>query len=274
VHRLYLVVPDVNVGPLLEGESDHGLAMVKTGRANLQARLPEQKASFALLRFDLEALEPVAAGKRRRYEVPAQTGLRNAEDQIAFITLDQIPAIRFELVLDRVDEARGTINADGFLASEKEPQQLVEAGEMIHMSVGDKDIANAQELARWQPAQIAKIEKKRAPFKHEVDVKPGIAEGIVDQRRIEVSLHGAASAGRKLSATSFISFRQNCQLMREAANVEEERLDLGAISEHLGASVMTSGAAAINAQDFRIAHYRMREPLEQRGSKALRRSLW
>jgi hypothetical protein len=56
----------------------------------------------------------------------------------------------------------------------------------------DKDIADAQELARRKAAKVTQIEKQRTPLEHEVHVKPGIMEGIVDQHRIEVTRHSAA----------------------------------------------------------------------------------
>jgi hypothetical protein len=48
------------------------------------------------------------------------------------------------------------------------------------MPMGDKDVADPQELARREPAKVAEIEKEGAPLEHEIDVKPGIVEGIVD----------------------------------------------------------------------------------------------
>ena len=56
----------------------------------------------------------------------------------------------------------------------------------------DKDVADAQELARSKPAEVAEIEKQGTPLEYEIHVKPGIVEGIVDQRRIEVTWHDAA----------------------------------------------------------------------------------
>jgi hypothetical protein len=46
-------------------------------------------------------------------------------------------------------------------------------------------------LGRSKPAEVAEIEKQGTPL-HEIHVKPGIVEGIVDQRRIEVTRHDAA----------------------------------------------------------------------------------
>jgi hypothetical protein len=79
--------------------------------------------------------------------------------------------------------------------SRPSPQQLVEAGEVVHMPMCDKDVTDAQELARSKPAEVAKIEKQRTPIEHEIHVKPGIFEGIVDQRRIKVTRHGTGLLG-------------------------------------------------------------------------------
>jgi hypothetical protein len=55
----------------------------------------------------------------------------------------------------------------------------------------DEYVADAQELARSQPIEIANIEKQRAPLEHKVHVKAGIVEGIVDERGIETARHGS-----------------------------------------------------------------------------------
>jgi hypothetical protein len=55
-------------------------------------------------------------------------------------------------------------NIKGLLPPKKDPQQLVEAGEVVHMPMGDKDVADPQELATSKPAEVAEIEKQRAPL--------------------------------------------------------------------------------------------------------------
>src|SRR5262249_20051240 len=107
----------------------------------------------------------------------------------AFVSVDKIPGVCLKLVFDRLDETGGSIDADSFFSPEKKPQQLVEAGEVVHMPMCNKDVTDAQELARSEAAEVTEIEKQGAPLEHEIDVKPGIVEGIVDQRRIEMSRH-------------------------------------------------------------------------------------
>jgi len=166
--------------------------VIKKRRTNLEAGLLEEKAFIALPRSALDALEPGRAGKRRRCEVTRQVGLRDVEDQFSFVSIEKIPAIRPELVLDRVDETSGSIDANSLFSPEKESQQLVEACKVVHMPMCDKDITDTQELARSKPAKVAEIEKQRTPLEHEIHVKPGIFEGIVDKRRIKVTRHDAA----------------------------------------------------------------------------------
>ena len=79
-------------------------------------------------------------------------------------------------MLDRVDKAGGSIDADSLFSPEKEPQQLVEAGKVVHMPMCDKDVADAQELARSKPAEFAEIEKLGTPLEYEIHLKPGIVE--------------------------------------------------------------------------------------------------
>ncbi len=47
---------------------------------------------------------------------------------------------------------------------------MIESGKMIHMPVRDKNIADAQKLARCERREIAKVEQKCASLEHEIDV--------------------------------------------------------------------------------------------------------
>ena len=88
------LAPHVDVCALFEGKCEHGIAVIKKRRTNLEAGLLEKKAFIALPRSALEALEPGRAGKRRRCEVTRQVGLRDVEDQFSFVSIEKIPAIR------------------------------------------------------------------------------------------------------------------------------------------------------------------------------------
>jgi len=54
----------------------------------------------------------------------------------------------------------------------------------------NEGVAVAQELE--QVGRGLRDRKQRTPLEYEIHVKPGIVEGIVDQRRIKVTRHGVA----------------------------------------------------------------------------------
>jgi hypothetical protein len=81
-------------------------------------------------------------------------------------------------VLDRVDETHWSINSDGLFSPEKYPQQLVEAGKVVHMPMCDEDVADPQKFAWSKPAEVTEIKKQRTPLEHEIHIKPGIFQGI------------------------------------------------------------------------------------------------
>jgi len=184
-HGLDLVAPHVDLSPLFEGEGEHGHAVVERGRADLDAGLLEQESVGALRRFAIGTLKARAPGELRRCQPSCLVDLSHAENQIAIIALNEVPSVSSELVLDRINNALVPINAKRLLPAKKAPQQLVETGEVVHMEMRDKDVADAQELARSESPKIAKIEKQRPPLKNKIHVKPGIVEGIVDEGRIK-----------------------------------------------------------------------------------------
>jgi len=75
------------------------------------------------------------------------------------------------------------------VASKHKPQQVVEAGEMVHVAVGDEDIADPQELAGRQRRQIAEVKEERPPIEHQLYEEAGVPEGIVHEMGIESRGH-------------------------------------------------------------------------------------
>ncbi len=77
-----------------------------------------------------------------------------------------------------------------FSRPRKYAQQGVEAGEVIHVGVGDEGVGHLQQLARRQRRKIAEIEEQGPALEKEIHVDPGIPERIVDQAWVEEGLHG------------------------------------------------------------------------------------
>ncbi len=111
--------------------------------------------------------------------------LGDHQGEVRCIVPHQVPAVRRELVLDLVDEARRPEEVKALLPSQADAQKPVEAREVVHVGVGDEGVADAKQLARRKRRQVAKVEQQRPPFEHELQIEPRIAEGIVDQPRVE-----------------------------------------------------------------------------------------
>jgi hypothetical protein len=67
------------------------------------------------------------------------------------------------------------------VTAEANPQEIVKSDEMIHVGVGNKNVADFEKLPGIQPVNIAQIKKqgRAAVFKFNIDT--GIAEGIVNE---------------------------------------------------------------------------------------------
>lgn len=90
---------------------------------------------------------------------------------------------------DVLDDAGRTEQPERALAAHQDPQQLVEADEVVDVGVGDEYVAEPQQLARAQGVQVAEVEQHGAAFEHAVDVERRIAEAAVDQMRVEQRRH-------------------------------------------------------------------------------------
>jgi hypothetical protein len=71
------------------------------------------------------------------------------------------------------------------VAPEHEAQQMIETSKVIHVPVRDKDVADAQELARWQDRDVAEVEQQRPALELEVYTDARVPERIVDEVGIE-----------------------------------------------------------------------------------------
>ena len=80
-------------------------------------------------------------------------------------------------------------------AADAHAQQPVEADEMVHVGVGDERMRDAQELSCRQSREIAQVEQEGAALEQEVDVESGVAEGAVDEGRLEDRTHRDLFAG-------------------------------------------------------------------------------
>jgi len=56
---------------------------------------------------------------------------------------------------------------------------------VVHVGMGDKDVANFQNLPRREGMKIAHIEKEAPSIKHELNKNPRITEGIMDLLRMK-----------------------------------------------------------------------------------------
>src|SRR5208283_5290225 len=120
-----------------------------------------------------------------------------AYDQLAVIALDEIPGIGFELMLDCVDEACRPIDPKALFSAEQSPQQVIKAGEVVHVSMRDEDVGDAQQFARRQTADVADVEEQRAALEDEIHIESGIAEGIIDGSGIKVTRHRSLAGGSR-----------------------------------------------------------------------------
>ena len=78
-------------------------------------------------------------------------------------------------------------------AAQKQPQQAVEADEMIHVGVADKDVADLQDVPRRQCRDLTQVEQKGSLLEQKGQEKAGVFKRRVDQPRV---VGGAHAQGR------------------------------------------------------------------------------
>jgi hypothetical protein len=86
---------------------------------------------------------------------------------------------------DPVDEPHRADHFDPFFAAYADAEQRIEADEMVDVGVGDKDMADAEQVPGAELGQVAHVQEKSAALMKRFDEQGWIAEAPVGQPRVE-----------------------------------------------------------------------------------------
>ncbi len=90
---------------------------------------------------------------------------------------------------DLIDEFRRTEQVDPLVTPQADPHQMVEADEVVHMGMGDEDMAQPQEFPRAQMGDLPQVEEDRPLLEEEIDKDSRIAEWAIDEARMKEWAH-------------------------------------------------------------------------------------
>jgi len=86
----------------------------------------------------------------------------------------------------------GRGGAQGFAATEGDAQQGIKPDEMVHVGVGDEDVARAQEASRAEGLIVTEVEQQGALGPSHLDEQPGISEQVIDEEAGKGRIHSTA----------------------------------------------------------------------------------
>ncbi len=97
------------------------------------------------------------------------------------IAVNQIPGVPAKLTVHIVDQSRRTIEAKRFSASQSHSHDGVEADEVVHVRMGDEEVAGPKQTRGAQRGVLPEVEKQRPfrPAHFHIDAR--IAEAVVHQ---------------------------------------------------------------------------------------------
>ena len=111
------------------------------------------------------------------------------QGQVIRVIFYQVPCIGGQLIPHMVNERGGTEKAELFVSPKRDSQEVVEADKVIHVGMGDEDVADFEDFPRGKGVKIAHVEKEGPPVKHELNINPGITEGIMDRLWMKQGFH-------------------------------------------------------------------------------------
>src|SRR4051794_7495840 len=195
------VAQHVDTHRLAQREGDTRRAVIERRGRDPELVFVENDARHPPGGRSLDAAERLARREGRRPLDAVIPKLFDDDAEIDRVSAEEVPCKGSELVLDPLDEPErpdetkrlGTVKAD--------PQQPVEAGEMIHVGVRDEGVAHAQDFARGERPKVAEIEQERPAAEAEVNVEARVIKWAVDQPRLDEPSHGVGAERLAISET-------------------------------------------------------------------------
>ena len=156
--------------------------MIEHDALDAERLLVEQRAGRQWRRWKLAQPERLAGAELAGADDAMFGEFFRGQHEIERLLVEQIPGIAAELVGHPLDEAGRTDEVKRGGAMQADPQQAIEAGEMIHVGVGHEHVGETQELARRQRRQLAEVEQQGPPPEAEIDEQPRIRNGSLTRR--------------------------------------------------------------------------------------------
>ena len=114
------------------------------------------------------------------------------------IARGQVPGIARELAANVVDQPRRPAERQLAIPRQRQPQQLIEPHEMVHVGVRDAHVREPQAVAGAQAIDAAEIEEQRVTLPPQRDVERRVLERAVHEHWAEARFHGADPIGRSV----------------------------------------------------------------------------
>ena len=158
------------MGGFLDRKRQAGCAVFQNRCRNPERRLDVEHAIHARANVDCLSGKRIFQTKPRSVGRKRRSDFGHDENEVAHVTVDEIPTIAMQLVLDVLNETCGAIKPDRLLPPDQHPQQAVKADEMIDMRVRDKDMLKPLDLARRQIRDITQVKQNRTLFEQRFDM--------------------------------------------------------------------------------------------------------
>jgi len=88
-------------------------------------------------------------------------------------------------VFHPVDKTGRAEELQPLITGKENPHYAIEAAEMVHVGMGNKDMAEPEDFARRQKMQITQVKEDRPLLELEVDVESRVIKGAIHQTRVE-----------------------------------------------------------------------------------------
>jgi hypothetical protein len=184
VHLVEGVLLDVDMPFFLDGQGETGYLVIQEHPADGEVvPVDEETAVFFALPDGFPAEPPAAVVTGGLPPGPPRFG--DQEMKTVRVVLHEVPGVGPEFSFHVVHETGGAEQVHFLVPAEGDPEEMVEADEVVHVGMGDEGMGHFQDFSRGQGGEIPHVEEKGFFPVPQFQENPGISERVIDQVRVQ-----------------------------------------------------------------------------------------
>ena len=172
---------NIHMELFLQGVRERRNAMIQRRGEDRKHRVQQDRKRNPLgvdFRTAFHRQKPLTGAEAR---VPYLPGMELPDVDRERVVIDEIPGIPTQLSRNVFDQAGRTIDLQSLPTAQRDPQQTVESDEVVHVRMGDKDLASFEEARGRKRLVFPEVEHESPVCPPYLNKQAGVSERRIDE---------------------------------------------------------------------------------------------